>query len=181
MSSNSYPFVPGQCMLTFVNGTAIVDDEINNDLLSDLSYQLVSKMQDSINTNNLEKFKQMYTEEYISNPDICDFFKFDDENNNWWFNSYSLCCCSNKEDEPDRIHRHMYVRPCNCSNGKRYLAYLSAFNYSHRVELGYCYDTNPKCSKSSKPTSKHATSIQQFLLNDGPIDLTYECLFYKND
>ena len=176
MSSNSYPFVPGQCMLTFVNGQPIVDDENNIDLLSDLSYQIVSKMHHCIDVNNLAQFKQLYTEEYIYNPNICDFFKFDYENNNWWFNSYSLCTCSNKKNDPDRIHRHMYVRPCNCSNGKRYLAYLSAFN-SHRVELDYCYDTNPKGSKNFNTT--FVTPIQQFLLDDGPIDLTYECLFYK--
>ena len=180
IGTDSYPFVPGQCMLTFVNGIPIVNDESNNDLLSDLSYQLVFKLHETTETNNLEQFKQLYTEEYISNPAICNFFKFENENVNkkMRFNRYSLCTCSNKEDKPYRIHRDMYVRPCNCSSGKRYLAYLSAYN-SNKEEDGYGYDTQTNILTFNK---KHMiTPIQQFLLDDGPIDLTYTHLFYKTD
>ena len=53
IGTDSYPFVPGQCMLTFVNGIPIVNDESNNDLLSDLSYQIVFKLHETTETNNL--------------------------------------------------------------------------------------------------------------------------------
>jgi hypothetical protein len=172
----SYPFIPEQGMLSFdLEGNPVVDDPQNNDLLTDISYQTVAKLTGSICSGNVEKFKQLYTEEYIANPDIYDFFKFEDNPPYWEYNSYSLCTCKNRNNEPDRIHKYMYVRSCNCSGGKRYLAYLTA-HYS--TEPGLYFDTNS--SNSEKNAS--ITPIQHFLLNDGPIDLTYKqmhCTFKK--
>ena len=168
----SYPYVPRQEVVSFdANGNRIFDD-----VKEDKSYQIVARLQESILAKNFELFKKIYEEEYINVPDIVDFFKFEEENNNWWFNSYSLCECSNKTDEPDRIHKYMYVRPCCCAGGKRYLAYLSAFN---AAEQGLSYDTNPIYSKTLKKPS--VTPIQQFLLDNGPIDLTYKAMYCTYD
>ena len=175
-NSNSYPFVPGQQILTFdLSGNPIVDDEHNEDLLTDISYQIVSKMQECIEKKDLVQFKKIYTEEYISNPSTCDFFKFEDNPPYWEYNTYSLCSCPNRHDEPDRIHKYMYVRHCFCTQGKRYLAYLAAFN---ALNEGIYYDTNPIYSKTLKKT---ITPICQFLLDDGPLDLTYEAMTYARD
>lgn len=171
----SYPYVPEQRMLTFdTNGKPVAEDPLFEDLLADKSYIIVARLQESILANNYELFKKIYEEEYISNLEICDFFKFEEENNNWWFNSYSLCECSNKNEEPDRIHKYMYIRPCCCRNGKRYLAYLCAFNAGLK-DPGYYYDTNPTYL-TDKGT---ITPIKQYLLEDGPLDLTYKEKFYK--
>lgn len=174
-NSNSYPYVPGQRMLTFdANGNPSVSTSVFDDLLTDTSYKIVARLQESIIANNFELFKKIYEEEYINNKEICDFFKFEEEHNNWWFNSYSLCQCSNKTEEPDRIHKYMYVRPCWCNNGKRYLAYLCAFNAGLK-DPGYYYDTNPiDLTNNSKNTP-----IKKYLLEDGPLDLTYKQWFYK--
>lgn len=176
----SYPYVPGQRMLSFdANGKPVAEDEIFSDLLTDKSYKIVARLQESILANNFELFKQIYEHEYINNSEICDFFKFEEENNNWWFNSYSLCQCSNKTDEPERIHKYMYVRPCCCKNGKRYLAYLCAFNAGLQ-KYGYYYDINPKNLPIKIDVCTFIdTFIKKYLLEDGPIDLKYQQLFYK--
>jgi hypothetical protein len=175
-NTNSYPFIPGQRMIKFdLEGNQIVDDPGNNDLLTNMSYQVIAKMQDCIDKKDFDKYKQLYTEEYISNPAICDFFKFEDNPPYWEYTTYPLCLCSNRDDDPSRIHKHMYVRPCYCSNGKRYLAYLAAFN---TLNEGIYYDTNPIYSKTLKKT---ITPISQFLLDDGPLDLTYKSMYNTRD
>ena len=175
----SYPYVPGQQVISFdTNGKIIIDntyDGIFDDLKEDKSYQTVMRLQNRIYARDFEGFKKIYEEEYINDPSIVDFFKFDEEEHDWWFNTYSLCQCINKDDEPHRIHRHMYVRSCGCSNGKRYLAYLCAYNTLRGSVTGeheYYYDT--KLNKSTK----HVSEVQQYLLDDGPLDLEYTHLVY---
>lgn len=174
--TNSYPFVPGQDMIAFnLEGNAVTDHPENNDLLTDMSYQVVAKMQDCIDKKDLDKYKQLYTEEYISNPAICDFFKFEDNPPYGIHSIYSLCSCSNRHEEPSKMHTYMYVRPCYCVEGKRYLAYLAAFN---ALTEGIYYDTNPIYSTTLK---KMVTPICQFLLDCGPLDLTYQSMSYVRD
>ncbi len=175
----SYPYVPGQEVVSFdANGKMIKDntyDGIFDDLKEDKSYQTVMRLQNRIYARDLKRFKKIYEEEYINDPSIVDFFKFDEEEHDWWFNTYSLCQCVNKDDEPDRIHRHMYVRSCGCSNGKRYLAYLCAYNALRGSVTGeheYCYDT------SLNKSTERITNIQQYLLDSGPLDLEYTHLVY---
>lgn len=138
----------------------------NND-----SYKVLARLNDSICSNNIEEFKKIYETEYICNPEICDHFRYEDENNNWWVNSYSLCTCPVKE--PDHIHRNMNVRQCNCVDGKRYLAYLFAFN----AHIGCIHnDTN---IHNDKKLEEMNTEIKTYLMNDGPIDLTYTQFYYE--
>jgi hypothetical protein len=172
----SYPFIHGQQVISFdANGKVTRDNTYNgifDDLKEDKSYQIVMRLHDSVYAKDIEGFKKIYEEEYINNTNIVDFFKFDEEEHDWWFNTYRFCRCVNKDDDPDRIHRHMYVRPCNCSNGKRYLAYLCAYN-AQQDETTYYYDTT--CNE----TNKNISDIQQYLLDDGPIDLKYTNLLYN--
>ena len=151
-------------------------DVNNNDLSINIttnkSTDIISRMYDSITTNNLEAFKKIYNDEYLCDPEVFDYFKYEDENNNWWVNTYSLCKCSNKNTEPEHIHRNMNIRKCNCVNGKRYLAYLNIFN----SQLGcICYDTNP--TTIFIDTSMD-TNFTQYLQNSGPLDLTYTQFCY---
>lgn len=172
----SYPFIRGQQMITIdANGKVTRDntyDGIFDDRKEDKSYQIVMRLHDSVYAKDIECFKKIYEEEYINNPNIVDFFKYDEEEHDWWFNTYRFCRCANKDDEPDRIHRHMYIRQCGCSNGKRYLAYLCAYN-AQQDETTYYYDT------SLNKTTEHISEIQQYLLDDGPLDLKYTNLLYN--
>jgi hypothetical protein len=172
----SYPFIRGQQVISFdASGKVTRDntyDGIFDDLKEDKSYQIIMRLHNSVYAKDIEGFKKIYEEEYINDPNIVDFFKHDEEEHDWWFNPYPLCRCVTRDDEPDRIHRHMYVRQCGCSNGKRYLAYLCAYN-AQQDETTYYYDTS--CNKSNKNIS----DIQQYLLDDGPIDLKYTNLLYN--
>ncbi len=137
------------------------------------SVAVVSRLQDSIISRDLPLFEKIYSTEYLYDPEVFDEFRFEDENNNNWFNTYSLCTCENKKDEPMRIHRHMNVRKCNCINGKRYLAYLMAYN----IGVGsICYDTN---CKNVKQNEDAPLDIRWYLIKNGPIDLTYEQFYYS--
>ena len=160
-------YFPGQRRLTF--------DQDNVTIVSDVIVSVVEKLDNSIRSNNIEEFKKIYKTEYIDNPKICDYFNYEDENNNNLYNSYSLCTCANKEEEPTHIHRNLNSRPCNCINGKRYLAYLRVFN----AEINcICYDTNPT---NVCLTNLRHQPYSNFLLQDGPIDLTYNQFFYKKN
>jgi hypothetical protein len=172
----SYPFIRGQQVISFdASGKVTRDNTYNgifDDLKEDKSYQIVMRLHNSAYANDIECFTKIYQEEYINDPDIVDFFKHDEEEHDQWFHPYPLCRCVTRDDEPERIHRHIYVRQCNCSNGKRYLAYLCAYN-AQQDETTYYYDTS--CNKSNKNISE----IQQYLLNDGPLDLKYTNLLYN--
>ena len=134
------------------------------------SNKVINKLNECIRLNNFEEFKKIYITEYLFNSKIHDYFKYEDENNNNLYNTYSLCTCINNTVEP--YHKNMNIKQCNCINGKRYFAFLSAFNN----QLGcICYDTNPK----NLEQSIIYTEIMLYLLKDGPIDLLYEQFYYK--
>ena len=158
--------IPRSRKITFTNSTTLDQTLVANNV--------VSRLQESILDNNFEEFKKIYETEYIHDPAICDYFNYEDENNNNWVNTYSLCICPNKETEPEHVHKNMNNRQCNCANGKRYLTYLCVFN----VQLGcICYDTNPSIYNIK---DKHTnTKFTSYLLQDGPIDLTYEQFYYE--
>jgi len=176
----SFPYISKKRVINFNTTNNL---SVNTDLLTNNSYDVVSRLHKSILCNNFEEFKNIYITEYLYNPEICDYFKYEDENNNWWVNTYSLCECVNKEDEPVHIHKNMNTRQCNCINGKRYLAYLCAFN----MPLGcICYDTNPVNLKplvNLNPQVNLDSSINEeikhYLLKCGPIDLSYNQFYYN--
>ncbi len=169
--TKSYPFIPGLEVFTFdANGKMMIDESFK-DLKEDKSYQKARQLYERIYAKDLDGFIKIYIE-YVNDPSISDFFKHDEEEHDFWFHSYPYCRCVTRDDEPERIHRHMYVRQCNCSNGKRYLAYLCAYN-AQQDETTYYYDTS--CNESNKNIS----DIQQYLLDDGPIDLKYTNLLYN--
>ena len=177
---NYNPYVHRQKIISFdENGQEITN--IND--IEDISYTIVSKLQDCIYSQDVIEFKKIYNDEYISNDKIIDYFKFDEEEHYWWYNIYSLCTCIYKHEEPTRIHKHLNVRPCNCKNGKRYLTYLCAHNASFRGEC-YFYDTNDKYIRKCEPnkiTNNVLEEIKNYLKENGPIDLTYTSLYYDKN
>ena len=160
MTSKSYPFVPGQQLIELdQNGNVIINENTDLDLIDDQSYIVAMRLHESICSNNFDKFRKIYEEEYINNPNIVNFFKFDKASNSE--TEYSLCSCN--KSIVQRIHPDMYVRPCNCINGKRYLAYLCVYNAAFRSS--YYYDT----SKYQDPNINER--YKKYLLNDGQIEI----------
>ena len=85
------------------------------------------------------------------------FFKFEKASNN---SEYSLCTCV--KSIVQRIHPDMYVSPCNCIDGKRYLAYLCIYNAAFRSS--YYYNTN---EHFQDPCVNE--QYKKYLIADGPI------------
>jgi hypothetical protein len=166
--NSSFPYVPGQDIIMFdASGspTIIIDQSCNKDLLSDKSYLCVARLQEAIIACDDQLFKKIYESEYIANAEICDFFKFEKVETL----CYSLCQCTNKNEAARCIHADMFVRPCCCQNGKRYLAYLCAFNACLK-DPAYYYNTN---EVNPREIGK-ITDIMKYLILDGPLDLTYK-------
>ena len=78
MAANNIPYIPYSRKITF-------DGDIEQSIID--SYSAVSRLQDCIMSGNLEEFKKIYETEYINNPAIYDYFKYEDENNNNWVNT----------------------------------------------------------------------------------------------
>jgi hypothetical protein len=135
MTSKSYPFVPRQQLIELdQNDCVIINENTDLDLIEDKSYLVAMRLHESVCKNDFNKFKKIYETEYM-NPDIVDFFKFEKETD---AAKYSGCTCA--KGTVQRIHPDMYVRPCNCINGKRYLAYLCVYNTAYCCS--YYYNTN---------------------------------------
>lgn len=155
-------FVPGQRILVLSdqNNGSLIDESPPNPN-EDKSYHIVAQLHKSVIEQNIEKFIEVYETQYISNDSVYNHFHFGDQSPYDDFNTYSLCSCPNKDEEPCRINKYMYRRACSCVNGKRYLAYLCAFNEGTHN----CYHINHLLDMS--------TPIKEYLLQDGPIDLEY--------
>jgi hypothetical protein len=157
----------------FVNKQRIIAFDENNNMKTfaepeDKSYEVIKRLYTTINENNFELFKEIYEKEYINDPTISNYFNFGDTSPWEDYNTYALCRCENKNEEPEYINKFMSSRPCCCANGKRYLAYLCAFNqgkFNH-------FDMHYKFKDSDK-----TTPIKEYLLSDGPIDLIYRQIY----
>jgi hypothetical protein len=159
----STPFVLGQRIISFNEFGALIESKPSSEI--DLSYQVVSDLHTSVSSQNAKQFKHIYETQYISNQTIKNYFHFGDQGPYDEYNSYSLCSCPNKNDEPEYINKFLSVRPCCCVNGKRYLAYLCAFNGG---KTNYYHTQHIQLSSSDV-----VTEIKEYLLKDGPIDLNY--------
>ena len=57
-------------------------DVNNNDLSINIttnkSTDIISRMYDSITTNNFETFTRIYNDEYLCDPEVFDYFKYED-------------------------------------------------------------------------------------------------------
>lgn len=159
----STPFIAGQRLIAFdENGQMIKENEDESLSLEDKSYQVVQSLHRCIVSNDLENFKLIYETQYISDPTVSDYFHFGDQGPYDEYNTYSLCSCENRYDEPEYINKFMSIRPCCCVNGKRYLAYLCAFNAGVANYFHTQY-----------PIENAITPIKKYLLEDGPIDLNH--------
>jgi hypothetical protein len=157
----STPFVLGQRSIVF-------SENDGNQLLETPSeqqdFEVIANLHKSVIAGDLERFVNIYETQYIYNDSICNHFLYGDQGPYDDYNEYSLCTCENKYDEPEYINKYMSSRACSCINGKRYLAYLCAFNGGNHNYYHTCYVFEG---------SDKSTPIKEYLLQDGPIDLNY--------
>jgi hypothetical protein len=138
-----------------------IDPELVTNKLSifkqEMSDLVITRLYKSIKEQNPTDFKRIYDEEYINNPIIRNTFNFRQEYNGWYWSDYKLCSCP--KTEPVKVWKDLYTRDCTCSNGKRYLMFISLYTELHEV--------------LSLQSSKSENEIYAHVLNSGPIDKTY--------
>ena len=157
----STPFILGARVLALSENSG---NKLIETTPEDVAHDVIANLHKSVIAGDLEQFVNVYETQYISNDSICNHFLYGDQGPYDDYNEYSLCTCENKYDEPEYINKYMSSRSCSCINGKRYLAYLCAFNGGKH---NY-YHTHHVFEGSDK-----ITPIKEYLLQDGPIDLNY--------
>ena len=101
----------------------------------DLSKRTVRRLTSAIKECNVDAFKFIYDHEYMN---------------------HFICNCA--KCEPIKIHRQLYVQPCTCLNGKRYLAFLTAYNTTYDFIIN--------------PTNKSIVKYRQmldYIIESGPV------------
>lgn len=133
---------------------------------STLSLDLVSRtlrrLDASIDKCMFDDFKIIYDNEYMPNPNICNFFEFTE------VNPYHLCECNDNNEE--HISREFYIKKCQCQNGKRYLAFKMVSNATHRaISINFLKKVTDKIDVNIDLFN----SMIEYVIDSGPIDLDY--------
>lgn len=129
-------------------------------LLLNLAGRTLRRLDASIEKCAFDEFKTIYDNEYMVDPNICNFFEFTE------VNPYHLCECTKyKEVE---ISRNFHIKECRCQNGKRYLAFKMVSNAAYRA------DSINFLKKDIKKFDIDMFNIMiEYVIDSGPIDLDY--------
>jgi hypothetical protein len=145
----------------------------------DLSERTFRRLRTSIINGNFENFQFIFKTEYMQ-PNIQNWFEYDEESQGREWNFYPLCVCICATDcEPMKVHRHLYVHDCRCENGKRYLAFKLIYAEAYEI-LTISKSKSSKSSKSSKLKSNHKNNefqkISDYIIESGPIILEHNSM-----
>jgi hypothetical protein len=136
-------------------------------LLLNLASRTLRRLDASIEKCMFDEFKMIYDNEYMPNPDICNFFEFTE------VNPYPLCECN--ENNEAEISRNFHVKECKCQNGKRFLAFKMIHNIADRaIDTDY-YKRDMKKTDTDVNTFN---SMIDYVIDSGPIDEEY-CPIYE--
>lgn len=128
-------------------------------LLLNLAGRTLRRLDASIDKWIFDEFKMIYDYEYMSDPNIYNFFEFTE------VNPYHLCQCTKYKEI--LLSRNFYIKECRCQNGKRYLAFKMIYYLKHKPTGINVYKTHDNIDD---------TTFQQMIdhvINSGPIDQEY--------
>jgi len=144
----------------------------------------IQEIRDAIQKEDLESFQSVY-KAYLSDDTKYGYFHFDEQIPSSYYtrNYYKLCSCPEECKSANfmyKVHRHHFMIPCNCQNGKRYSVLLKA--YIHRLKkMGYegayfsytIHDILDAYKVDN--TNEHLLNdaIIQYIQSDGKVDLHY--------
>ena len=135
-------------------------------LLLNLAGRTLRRLDASIDKCIFDEFKMIYDNEYMPNPDICNFFEFTE------VNPYHLCECSKYNEAQISINFH--IKKCECQNGKRYLAFKMIQNTAYRsIDTDYY-------KRDTKKTDNDVDTFNRMIdhvIDSGPIDEEYCPIF----
>ena len=141
----------------------------------DLSERTFRRLRTSIIDGNFEKFQFIFKNEYMQ-PNIHNWFEYDEESQGREWNFYPLCLCAH-DCEPMKVHRHLYIHDCSCENGKRYLAFKLIYAEAYEI-LTISKFKSSKFKKSSKSNHKNNKfqKIADYIIESGPIILEHNSM-----
>jgi len=145
----------------------------------------IQEIKNDIQKEDLEAFKTIY-QAFITDNTKYSYFSFDEEIPSSYYKRqfYKLCSCPEdckSENYMYKVHRHHFIIPCNCQNGKRYCVLYKA--YIHRLkQMGYegayfSYTIHDLLNEYQvDKTNEHLLkdAIIQYIQSDGEIDLHYK-------
>jgi len=134
-----------------------------------LSERTVRRLNASITHGNLDEFKFIYNYEYMQSR-IINWFEFDEPLYDLDWNFYPLCECWGIE--PIKINRCLYVLPCRCSDGKRYIAFKTAYD-------DYEYDISSTHESQSSSKTMEKLLIVNYIHDSGPILIKHQSVSLK--
>ena len=171
---------------------SIIDND--NELFQQLylkNEEVIKKIEETIQKEDFESFKSLY-QSYISDQSLYGYFQFDEQipSSAYERTFYKLCTCPDcykSENYFYKVHRHQYLLPCNCVNGKRYnilyIAYYKRFlkmgytglyfNYTIHDLIACCKEHTEIVDNETLDLEISNDSIIQYITSDGPIDLEY--------
>lgn len=123
------------------NTTKILPKKI---LPGELSYNMQKQMCEAIKNDDVETYKNLFSE-YIDgdNNIYTNFFSYDEQGPPCphHFSKYPFCICVDEnriEDVMGRVHKYNSIVECGCQNGKYYLALYDAYcNYISFCGFGF--------------------------------------------
>jgi hypothetical protein len=128
-------------------------------LLLNLAGRTLRRLDASIDKWLFDDFKMIYDNEYISDPNICNFFEFTE------FNPYHLCECTKYKEIP--LSRNFYIKECRCQNGKRYLVFKMIYYLKHKPDGINIYKTHDNIDDII------FQRMIDHVIHSGPIDQEY--------
>jgi len=135
-------------------------------LLLDLAGRTLRRLDSSIDKCIFDDFKMIYDNEYMPNPNICNFFEFTE------VNLYHLCECNDNNEA--QISRNFYIKKCQCQNGKRFLAFKMIHNAAYQVVSTNYYERDMKKTDDDVATFNR---MIDYVIDSGPIDEEYCPIF----
>jgi hypothetical protein len=154
----------------------------------DLSNRTIRRLINSIEKCSFHKFKFIYDLEYIDNPNIINFFEFDEfalSPGSVWI-MYELCncrtCCYGNdycnECMPERLRKYYSIKECCCQNGKRFIAYNMIDNYIKESITtsaeAYAKTNKIKTNELDETTQKNVLrEMINHIIESGPININY--------
>lgn len=128
-------------------------------LLLNLAGRTLRRLDASIDKWMFDDFKMIYDNEYLPDPNICNFFEFTE------VNPYHLCECTKyKEVE---LSRNFYIKECRCQNGKRYLAFKMIYYLKYKPVGINIYKTHDNIDENT------FQRMIDHVIDSGPIDTEY--------
>lgn len=143
---------------------------------TDLSYVTVKQLYRYLEMDDIDNFKRTF-DKYLYDPKIYNFMMFYTSK---YDSYYPLCTCVKYKKKPITDLKEKV--PCNCINGKRYLAFLYAYLCSTNISCrGFCdigtinLYYRHKCNGNNKPYIPiELSECAQYILDNGEMYMDYE-------